>query len=85
MALKEAGEKLTEDQSKFGTAAQSAFNMLDDKLLQSQIKADELSGNHLGALHKQLELIDHQSMAELAKEFGTLAKSADAVLRRSKE
>jgi hypothetical protein len=79
MALKEAGEKLTDDQAKFGTAAQMAFNGLDDKLLQSQIKMDDLTGNHLGALHKQLELIDHQSMAELAKEFGTLAKSADAV------
>jgi hypothetical protein len=78
--MHEAGEKLTEDQSKFGTAAQNAFNSLDNKLLQAQIHADELRNDHLGALSKQLILIDKQSMAELVHEFEGLAKSADAVL-----
>src|SRR6202042_2705048 len=34
--MHEAGEKLTDDQMKFGTAAQNAFNQLDDKILQAQ-------------------------------------------------
>src|SRR5260370_29417225 len=66
--LHEEGEKLTEDQVKFGTAVNNAFNSLDNKLLQAQIHADELRNDHLGALGKQLELIDKQSMAELVHE-----------------
>jgi hypothetical protein len=77
--MREEGQKLTEDQVKFGLAAQNAFNGLDDKLLQAGIRADDLNNNHLGALAKQLTLIDHQSLAELAHEFGELAKSADSV------
>jgi len=75
----EAGEKLTDDQVKFGTAVQTAFNSLDEKILQSQIRADELRNDHLGALQLQLELINKQSFAELAKQFQEIAKLADAV------
>jgi hypothetical protein len=74
-----AGEKLTLDQVRFGTAAQQAFNSLDEKLLQSGIKADELRNDHMGALAKQLQLINLQSMDELEKTFGVLAKEADIV------
>src|SRR5882757_9602137 len=77
--MHEEGEKLTEDQVKFGTAVQTAFNSLDNKLLQAQIHADELRNDHLGALSKQLELIDKQSMAELVKSFEEVAKAADTV------
>ena len=79
--LHEAGEKLTDDQVKFGTAAQTAFNSLDDKLLQAQIRADELRGNHLAALHDQIELIDHQSLEELVHSFEEVAKAADVVMK----
>jgi hypothetical protein len=75
--LREAGHQLTEDQIRFGTESQNALNALDDKLLQAGIRADELRNDHLGALKKQLELIDHQSMAELTHTFTTLAKAAD--------
>jgi hypothetical protein len=75
----EEGEKLTTDQIKFGTAVENAFNSLDDKILQAQIRADELRNDHLGALSKQLELIDKQSMAELVHSFGEVAKAADTV------
>ena len=77
--MHEAGEKLTEDQGKFATSVQNAFNALDEKLLQAQIRADELRNDHLGALKKQLELIDEQSMGELSHQFEELAKSADTV------
>jgi hypothetical protein len=79
--LRAAGQELTTDQLKFGTAAQNAFNALDDKLLQAQIRADELNHNHLGALTKQLELIDNASMAELVKTFEELEKASDEVFK----
>ncbi len=79
--LHEAGLKLTEDQMKFGTAAQNAFNDLDKKLLQAGITADDLSNNHLDAVHKKLQLIDMQSMEELNRTFGILQKTADAVFK----
>jgi hypothetical protein len=75
--MREEGQKLTEDQVRFGTAVQNAFNQLDEKLLQAGIRADELRGDHLGALSKQLELIDRQSMAELAHSFEEVEKAAD--------
>lgn len=79
--MHEAGEALTEDQVKFGTAIQNAFNQLDTKIVQAQIKADELSKNHLGALRHELELIDKESMAELVKSFEQVEKAADVVFK----
>lgn len=79
--MHEAGEKLTADQINFGTAAQNAFNALDDKLIQAKIRADELRNDHLGALKLQLELIDHQSMSELVHSFEQLGKDADEVMK----
>lgn len=79
--LREAGEKLTVDQINFGTAANNAFETLDRKLIQAQIKADELKNDHLGALRLQLELIDKQSMDELVHSFELVAKAADVVMK----
>lgn len=82
--MREEGEKLTENQLKFGIAVQNAFNALDKQLLEAGIRADELNGNHLGALKKQLELIDRQSMSELVKSFDEVAKAADVVFAELK-
>jgi hypothetical protein len=75
--LHEAGIKLTEDQDKFKTAVQSAFNSMDEKLLQAEKRTDELKNDHLGALHAELKLIDMQSLSQLASEFEKVAKAAD--------
>lgn len=80
-SIREAGEKLTTDQMGFETAANNAFNSLNEKLLQAQIKADELSKNHLAALKHQLELIDQQSLNELQHSFLELAKSMEPVMK----
>jgi hypothetical protein len=77
--MREAGQKLTADQDAFGLAAQNAFNALDEKILQAQIRADELRKDHLGALRHELQLIDMQSMEELATTFDKLAQHADRV------
>jgi hypothetical protein len=82
--LKEAGEKLTASQANFGHTVANVLNALDNKLLEAGIRADELNNNHLGALHKQLELIDHQSLAELERSFDEVAKSADVTMAELK-
>lgn len=77
--MHEAGEKLTLDQMKFATAVQNAFNQLDEKILQAQIRADELRNDHLAALHHQLQLIDRQGMDELVHSFQEVARAADGL------
>src|SRR6266852_832864 len=75
----EAKEKFTREWEGANTEVQNVFNKLSDKLLDAGIKADELSGNHLGALAKQLQKIDNMSMRELVSELGTITKAADHV------
>ena len=72
--LHEESEKLANAQTNMGETVQSVFNKLDDKLLEVGIKTDELNGNHLAALRKQLELIDHEEFKSLIEEFNTLDK-----------
>lgn len=79
---REESHKLELAQENFGTAVAKSFDSLDDKLLRAQIKADELSGNHLAALLKELELIDHQSLGELEHQFELLSKAAESVLKQ---
>ncbi len=79
--LHEAGEKLSTDQMNFQTAANNALNALNEKFIQAEIRADDLSGNHLSALRHQLELIDHQSLSELQHAFLELAKAAEPVMK----
>lgn len=79
--MREAGEKLTADQLNFGVVANNVFNSLDEKIIQAQIRADELRHDHLGALKGALELIERQSMQELVHEFEELDKAADTVFK----
>lgn len=76
---REAQQQLTEEQAKFGTTINETYNGLDDKILSAGEKADELRNDHLGALTKELELIDRQSFGELLHSFETVAKAADTV------
>lgn len=83
--LVEAHEKLKDEafqaanaQKNLGATIGTVLGGLQDKLLQAGIRADDLNGNHLGALKKTLELIDHQSLDGLAQSFDELAKAADA-------
>src|SRR5581483_3641831 len=82
--LREEGSKLTESQVNFGTTVSNVLNGLDAKLLEAGIRTDELNQNHLGALNKQLELIDRQSMNELVQSFGVVAKAADVTFAQLK-
>ena len=88
-AVVKGGEKLQEwinhahkvaiAMDEFNTAVTNSFGGLEEKLLQAGVSIDELKGDHVDALRKQLELVDRVSMKELVGEFGLLAKAADAV------
>jgi hypothetical protein len=82
--LHEAGAKLSDSQMNFGTTVASVLNSLNDRLLEVGIRADELAGNHVAALHKQLELIDHQTMRDLASEFEKVSKGAETAFAELK-
>jgi hypothetical protein len=76
----EAKEKLSQGWDKFGVEAETVFGDLDDKMLKVGKTADELAGRHLAALRKELELIDHASLRELAAEFGKLEKAGHTLM-----
>ncbi len=78
---REEQQKLNEEEMKFGTAASESFNTLDNKILEAGRRSDELRNDHLGALRKELELIDHASMQDLVHEIETIAKAADPVFK----
>jgi uncharacterized protein YdcH (DUF465 family) len=78
---REEQEKLRLEQTRFGTVVNETYNSLDDRILQAGQRADELKNNHLGALAKALELIDHQSMQDLVKEFETVSKAAEGTFK----
>jgi hypothetical protein len=75
----EAKEKLAAGWAKFGETSASVLSGLDDKLLQVGMRADELAGNHLAAMRKELVLIDHATLHELIAEFGKLSSEADTM------
>lgn len=78
-ALREEQEKLVQQQTQMGTTINEVWNGLDGKILAAEKRTDELRNDHFGALQKELELIDHQSMDELVKSLETIAKAADDV------
>jgi hypothetical protein len=80
----EAKEKLAQGWDKFGAETLTVFDDLDDQMLKVGKTADELAGRHLAALAKELELIDHASLRELAQEFGKLEKSAHGLMLEMK-
>lgn len=76
---REAQQQLTQEQMKFGTTINETYNGLDEKILSAEQKSDELRNDHLGALSKELQLINKQSFSELLHSFETVAKAADTV------
>src|SRR3984957_9073206 len=71
-------------QDAFNTTVNNVATGLEDKFLRAQIQIDELRGNHLEALRKELELIDHQQMQELQGEFQKIAQAADLMFAKLK-
>jgi hypothetical protein len=74
----EAMEKMREASANFGTASSNVFRSLEDKILEAGIKADELAGDHLGKLSKELRRIDLSTFEQLETQFNVLAKAGEA-------
>src|ERR1700723_43785 len=77
--LHEKAGELGEAQAKSANTTNDIFSKLGDKMLEVGIRTDELAGNHLAALRKQLQLIDRQTMSGVIEEFDKMGKSADDV------
>ena len=79
-AAAEAARQHAFAEAESGIKGQQALNGLDDKLLEVGKRTDELTGNHLGALKNELELIDHQSMNELISSFEKFGGTAEKIV-----
>jgi hypothetical protein len=82
--IHEAADKAASAQAAMGTSAAKALRGLNDELLSVEIQTDELNGNHLGALRKELARINDASLDKLEATFNIFAKSADAALAELK-
>lgn len=79
--MKEEAQKLRNALINQDTAGAGVFRQLDDEFLKAEQRSDELRNDHLGALKTELELINNQSLEQLAKSFETVEKSADDALK----
>jgi hypothetical protein len=77
-------EKLAEAWKKVDDDADAALTHIGDEILKAEAHLDDLTGNHMGALQKMLELLDHSSLANLAKEITTIQKDVDAAFAETK-
>ncbi len=81
-ANEKAARELGEAWNKVGVTTNDIFAHIGDKLLEVGKKSDELAGNHIAALQKQLELVDRQTMAEVIGELDKMGKEADNVFTK---
>jgi hypothetical protein len=77
--MKDHAEATRTAYTEFAGGAASSLRGLQDELLKAGIKSDELRGDHLAALQKELKLIDDQKLDKLISEFDKLAQHADKV------
>jgi len=77
--VSDAADKTAAAQRALGLASTEAFNGVGDKILQVEKRIDELNGNHIAALRKELTLINHATLKDLMGEFDRLAGEADKV------
>jgi hypothetical protein len=75
----EATEKMREATGNFNEVQASTFRGLDNGILDAGIKADELAGDHLGKLVKELQKINNQNLSGLIDNLDRMSKSADSV------
>ena len=67
-----------------GEDSQSSLRKMDEKLLESGAKLDDLNGNHVAALIKRIHAINDVSFDTLFEQFKKLGKDADAVFATMK-
>lgn len=82
--ITEHEEKLAAAWKKVDDDASAALAHTGDEILKVEAHLDELNGNHLGALQKTLTLLDHTTLANLAKEIENIQKDVDAAFDETK-
>ena len=82
--IRRHAEEVAAAWDKVRSGAQDAFTHTGDEILRVGAQIDELNGNKLAALKKNLELIDHQSLAELSKQIQAIQKDTDDALTKMK-
>jgi hypothetical protein len=82
--MRDEQEKVKESQQEFGIASAEVFKGYREQLLQAGMRADELRGDHIGALRKEMELLDMQGLDNLMGAFTKLAKISDDTLKTVK-
>jgi hypothetical protein len=80
-AVKDKADKLAEAWRAVGYDGEKALAQMDEQILEAQKKVDELTGNHLAALRKEIQLIDNQTLDNLAAQFDELSKKTLAVFK----
>jgi hypothetical protein len=83
-AYRMAAERLGDETTQMHTSLQDVLNGISDRVLEASKETDDLTGNHLGALNKELTLINHQDMGELRRAFEDIAKTADTTFTQLK-
>jgi hypothetical protein len=78
---REAAEKIKKAQEDYGETVETVFRNYNQKMLEAGIQTDELAGNHLGALRKQLELINDQGFDNLLAAFDKISAKAQDVFK----
>lgn len=69
-------------QNAFDAATNNTMRSWHDRLLEAEAEVDNLTGNHLGALSKELQVIDDQNLDNLRSSFEQFAKEADDVFKK---
>lgn len=82
--LAEHSQKVAEAWQKVDDDTAAALAHIGDEILKVEAHIDELTGDHLGALGKTLELLDHTTLQNLAKEITTIQKDVDAAFTETK-
>src|ERR1019366_8587696 len=81
---KKAADEIKAAWEKVGSVGAEAFEHVGMKMLDVQIRADELAGDHLGALQKRLEKVDRTTLDEIVAQFEKLGKETDEVFAKLK-
>jgi hypothetical protein len=79
---KKAADEIKAAWEKVGSVGAEAFEHVGMKMLDVQIRADELAGDHLGALQKRLEKVDRTTLDEIVAQFEKLGKETDEVFAK---
>lgn len=80
-ALKEKAKEVQEDMFKTGEIGSASLRSIEEETLGLEAQIDTLRGDYLGALLKQLKLVNETSMDKLVGEFAKLKDGFDKTVK----